>query len=122
MTNSDGEKITWLQMFKDKTVDQIQYVTSYYEAGQAAGITLTADQKKSIKEQMDSLKSSASEANQSLDDYIAKEFGDYCTAATLETVQEQAYIAENYYRHTLPVTTSALGDSMRSIRRTVRII
>jgi fused signal recognition particle receptor len=52
VTNSDGEKITWLQMFKDKTVDQIQYVTSYYEAGQAAGITLTADQKKSIKEQM----------------------------------------------------------------------
>lgn len=39
VTNSDGEKITWLQMFKDKTVDQIQYVTSYYEAGQAAGIT-----------------------------------------------------------------------------------
>ena len=29
VTNSDGEKITWLQMFKDKTVDQIQYVTSY---------------------------------------------------------------------------------------------
>ena len=109
VTNSDGEKITWLQMFKDKTVDQIQYVTSYYEAGQAAGITLTADQKKSIKEQMDSLKSSASEANQSLDDYIEKEFGDYCTAATLETVQEQAYIAENYYRHTL--TRSNISDA-----------
>ena len=95
VTNSDGEKITWLQMFKDKTVDQIQYVTSYYEAGQAAGITLTADQKKSIKEQMDSLKSSASEANQSLDDYIEKEFGDYCTAATLENVSSRVpfYIA-----------------------------
>lgn len=75
----------------------------------AAGITLTADQKKSIKEQMDSLKSSASEANQSLDDYIEKEFGDYCTAATLETVQEQAYIAENYYRHTL--TRSNISDA-----------
>ena len=55
------------------------------------------------------LKSSASEANQSLDDYIAKNFGDYCTAATLETVQEQAYIAENYYRHTL--TRSNISDA-----------
>lgn len=108
VTNADGEKITWLQMFKDKTVDQIQYVTSCYEAGLKAGITLTEDQKKSIKEQMDSLKSSASEANQSLDAYIAENFGDYCTAATLETVQEQAYIAENYYQRTL--SDSNIGD------------
>lgn len=108
VTNSDGEKITWLQMFKDKTVDQIQYVTSYYEAGLKAGVTLTSDQKKSIKEQMDSLKSSASEANQSLNEYIEENFGDYCTAETLEAVQEQAYIAENYYRHTL--TDSNISD------------
>ncbi len=108
VTNSDGEKITWLQMFKDKTVDQIQYVTSYYEAGVKAGITLTSDQKKSIQEQMDSLKSSASEANQSLNEYIEENFGDYCTAETLEAVQEQAYVAENYYRHTL--TNSNISD------------
>lgn len=100
-TDDDGNKITWLEMFQNKTIDQIQYVTAYYEAGIADGMTLTKEQKDSIDEQLESLKTSASEASQSLDDYIETNYGEYCTLETLETVQEQAYIAQNYYQKVL---------------------
>lgn len=99
--DDDGNKITWLEMFQNKTIDQIQYVTAYYEAGIADGMTLTKEQKDSIDEQLESLKTSASEASQSLDDYIETNYGEYCTLETLETVQEQAYIAQNYYQKVL---------------------
>lgn len=97
-TDDDGNKITWLEMFQNKTIDQIQYVTAYYEAALDDGMTLTSEQKKSIDEQLESLKSSASEAPESLDEYIETNYGDYCTLETLKTVQEQAYIAQNYYQ------------------------
>lgn len=100
-TDDDGNKITWLEMFQNKTIDQIQYVTAYYEAGLADGMTLTDEQKSSIDEQIDSLKTSASEASESLDEYIEANYGEYCTLETLRTVQEQAYIAQNYYQKTL---------------------
>lgn len=97
-TDDDGNKITWLEMFQNKTIDQIQYVTAYYEAAVEDGMTLTSDQKKDINEQLNTLKTSASEASESLDDYIAENYGEYCTLETLETVQKQAYIAQNYYQ------------------------
>lgn len=97
-TDDDGNKITWLEMFQNKTIDQIQYVTAYYEAALDDGMTLTSDQKKDINDQLDTLKTSASEASESLDDYIAENYGEYCTLETLETVQKQAYIAQNYYQ------------------------
>ena len=97
-TDDDGNKITWLEMFQNKTIDQIQYVTAYYEAAVEDGMTLTSDQKKNINEQLNTLKTSASEASESLDDYIAENYGEYCTLETLETVQKQAYIAQNYYQ------------------------
>lgn len=100
-TDEDGNKITWLEMFKSRTISQLQYVTAYYEAGVANGVTLTKEQETSINDQMKELESNASEAKQSLDEYIAENFGEYCSKETLENVQRQAFIAENYYQQTL---------------------
>lgn len=97
-TNSDGEEVTWAQLFKDETIKQIQYITTYYEKAVAEGITLTSSQKKSIDENLDSLKSSASSQNVTVDKYIADTYGDYCGQATIKKMLEQCYVAENYYQ------------------------
>lgn len=97
-TDDDGNQITWLELFEQKTIDQLQYVTAYYEAGVKDGVTLTKEQEESIQEQLSSLETTASEAKQSLDDYLSDNIAEYCSKATLETVQRQAYIAENYYQ------------------------
>lgn len=97
-TNSDGKEVTWAQLFKDETIKQIQYITTYYEKAVDEGITLTSAQKKSINENLDSLKSTASGKNVTVDKYIADTYGDYCGQATIKKMLEQCYIAENYYQ------------------------
>lgn len=97
-TNSDGKEVTWAQLFKDETIKQIQYITTYYEKAVDEGITLTSAQKKSINENLDSLKSTASGQNVTVDKYIADTYGDYCGQATIKKMLEQCYIAENYYQ------------------------
>lgn len=97
-TNSDGKEVTWAQLFKDETIKQIQYITTYYEKAVDEGITLTSAQKKSINENLYSLKSTASGQNVTVDKYIADTYGDYCGQATIKKMLEQCYVAENYYQ------------------------
>lgn len=97
-TNSDGDEVTWAQLFQDETIKQIQYITTYYEKAVAEGITLTSSQKKSIDENLDSLKTTASSINVTVDKYIADTYGDYCGQATIKKMLEQCYVAENYYQ------------------------
>ena len=44
-TNNDGEEVTWLELFEEETIDQIRYITTYYEKAVADGVTLTKAQK-----------------------------------------------------------------------------
>lgn len=97
-TNEDGEEVSWAQLFEDETMEQIQYITAYYEEAVKAGATLTDAQKETIKSNLDSLKESASSENVSVNEYISGIYGDYCGYATLEKMLEQCYIAENYYQ------------------------
>lgn len=97
-TDDDGNTVTWAQLFVNSTIDQIQYITSYYEEALKAGVTLTKEQKSTINENLKSLKESASESNVSVDEYISSTYGDYCGYATLKKMLEQCYIAENYYQ------------------------
>ena len=94
--DEDGNKISWLDFFKNETMNEIKSVTAYYNAGIKAGVTLTEKQKETIDTQIESLKTSASEQSISLEDYIEKNFGEYCTEATLRLMLEQYYIMSNY--------------------------
>lgn len=97
-TDEDGNKITWADMFTQDTMNQLKYITSYYEAAVDAGLTLTDEQKETISSQLDSLKESASEADMSVDEYIKETYGDYCGLATLNKMLEQCLLAESYYQ------------------------
>lgn len=97
-TDENGNKITWADMFTQDTMNQLKYITSYYEAAIDAGLTLTDEQQETIKTQLDSLKEMASEADQSVDEYIKETYGDYCGYATLSKMLEQCLLAESYYQ------------------------
>lgn len=97
-TTDDGEEITWAQRFENETLDQIQYITAYYEEAVANGVTVTDDQKDNIEASLSGLKENASSAGKSVDAYIAETYGDYCGSATLRKMLEQCYVAENYYQ------------------------
>lgn len=97
-TDEDGNEISWAQKFENDTVDQIQYITAYYEEATANGVELTQAQKDNISTSLEGLKTTASDNDKSVNDYIAEIYGDYCGYATLEKMLEQCYIAENYYQ------------------------
>lgn len=97
-TDNDGNEITWAQKFEDDTLDQIQYITAYYEDAVAHGVEITDEQQENITSSLDGVKSAASSANKSVNDYISETYGDYCGLATLQKMLEQCYVAENYYQ------------------------
>lgn len=96
-TDAEGNKTTWAKVFVDDAVEQIKYITAHYEAAIADGMTLTDEQKETIDNQLDSLKTTASESDMSVDDYISQTYGDYCGYATLKKMLIQCYVAENYF-------------------------
>lgn len=97
-TDDDGNKISWADLFTQKTIDQINLIAAYYDAGIKEGITLTKNQKDGIKSTIDYLKQTAAENEMSVDAYISSNYGDYCGLATINSILTQRYIAENYYQ------------------------
>ena len=100
-TDDDGNEVTWAQMFENETIERIQYITAYYQDAVENGVTLTKTQKESIKSNLQSIKDSAKESEQSIDAYISETYGEYCGYATLEKLMNQSYIANNYYNQYL---------------------
>ena len=100
-TNADGKRVTWAKLFEEDTLYQLQYISAYYQDAKEHGITLTDTQKESIKEDLASIKESASNSDMAVDEYISASYGEYCGYATLKKMLEQAYLANNYYRQSL---------------------
>ncbi len=67
-TDEEGNTMKWSERFKKDTLDQIKYITSYYEAAVNAGVTLTAEQKESVEENLKTIKESAREADMPLNE------------------------------------------------------
>lgn len=97
-TDANGKTTTWAKVFVNDTVDQIKYITAYYEAAVKNGVTLTSEQEENIKAQLDSLKETAADSDMSVDEYISETYGDYCGYATLKKMLTQCYVAENYFQ------------------------
>lgn len=94
--NEAGEQITWLERFKSEAMDEIETTAALYKAGIEAGITLTDMQKETIDTQIGTLKTNASNANISLNEYLSQNIGEYCTEDTIRLILEQYFITFNY--------------------------
>lgn len=95
-TDEDGNEISWLDLFKKEALEQIKTYNAYYAAAKKEGLTLTESQQKVIDEQIENMKTTASEEGKSLNDYIAGVFGEYCTEDTVRLYMEQFYMSANY--------------------------
>ncbi len=96
-TDSDGNEISWLELFEQTTKERIKLNTMYYELGLNAGITLTEEQEEEIESQLELVTESAEEEGMSVADYVEYTFGEYCGLETLRKYMEQYYIASTYY-------------------------
>lgn len=97
-TDSEGKSTTWANVFVNDTINQIQYITAYYEKAVESGVTLTEEQQETIDSNLSSLKETASNSDMSVDEYISTTYGDYCGYATLKKMLIQGYTAQNYYQ------------------------
>lgn len=97
-TDDDGKEITWEERFKIDTISQLQRLVAYYEAASKDGIGLTDEQKQLIDDDIDQIKTSASESDLSVDEYIAMNYGENCGLATLKKMEEMSYVAQTYLR------------------------
>jgi hypothetical protein len=100
-TDSDGNEVTWAQLFENDTIDRIQYITAYYQEAVKHGVTLTDTQKEEIEENIKIIKEAASEADLSVDEYVSSTYGENCGLATIRKLLVQSYTANNYYRQYL---------------------
>ena len=96
-TDADGNKISWLQLFKDDTIRQIQYVTAYYEAAVEAGITLSDEEAEQIDQAIKNAATQASQAGMSVKEFLSENFGEHAGLKTYRKVIEQNTIAQKYY-------------------------
>lgn len=95
--DDDGNEISWLDFFEQQTKERLKLNILYYEEGVKAGVKLTDEQQKNIDEQISGLETTAAQSGQSINDYIAENYGEYCGEATLRKFLEQYYIAGSYY-------------------------
>lgn len=95
--DEDDNEITWEEALKLDTIRQLQYIAAYYEPAIEDGITLSDEQKESIQTSLDNLKTTASEAGQSLNAYLSENYGEHCGLETVQKFYEQRSICENYY-------------------------
>ena len=95
-TDDDGNKISWQKFFETEALKEVEQITTYYSKALDDGVTLTSAQKKTIDEQISTLKDSASQNDVSLDQYIKANFGAYCSEDTIRLMLEQYYVSANY--------------------------
>lgn len=95
--DKEDNKISWLDLFKEDTKSQLQYVVAFYEAGVKEGLKLTEKEEKSINDEINNIQKQASEAKISVEDYLAKNYGKNFGIETLRKTREQFYIANDYY-------------------------
>lgn len=111
--DADGNTVTWQERIANETVEQIEYVISYYTEALKHGYTLSDEDKNSIDAAITQLKEAASADSRAADDYTQEMYGEYCGIATYEKYLTQMYIARAYYNDYL-VETKVSDDTLQS--------
>lgn len=111
--DADGKTITWEERIQQETVEQIEYVISYYTEAIRHGYTLDDDDKNDIDVAITSLKEAASSEGRSADEYAQEMYGEFCGIATYEKYLTQMYVARAYYNDYL-VDAKVSDDTLQT--------
>ena len=93
----EENKVTWYDTFIESAESEIKQLLVLCEAALKEGMELDDTDKKSIDENMEAMKSAAAEAEQSFEEYLAKNFGEGLTEEDVRTYIEETALAQKYY-------------------------
>lgn len=110
-TDSNGNKMTWANLFVQDTITQLKRTVALYEAAVKDGLTITDSQQKLIDKTLSEIKTAAEQEGQDLSTYIQNNYGEGCTYSVLNDVYKKNYLAEAYYEK-LVVSTSSTDDEI----------
>lgn len=91
-------KQTWADFFEQSTIDQIKYITALSGKAKDAKVKLTDEQEKSIKTEIETIKSEAVSSNLSTSAYLEKNYGEGIGLKTIKSIMKNSLLAQNYYQ------------------------
>ena len=94
----EENKITWYDEFIDSAKSEVTQLFTLCEAAQKEGMSIDDADKADIEKTIDSMKTAASEAGKSVDEYISETFGDGLTEKDVRENLGQTTLASKYYK------------------------
>jgi hypothetical protein len=95
-TDSDGNEITWHQMFLNDAADSLTSMTVLYDEAVAAGYTISDDGVASVQSSLDSIEEACSNYSVTKAYYINYLYGPYMTESRLEKLLTMYTTASEY--------------------------
>lgn len=91
-----GDKPTWADYFESTTINQIKQIKAIYKAAVEAGYKLDDDDKKSVNEQIEELRKTASDNNYSLNAYLLNNYNRGLNEKLLRRMLEEYAIIDKF--------------------------
>lgn len=91
-----GDKPTWADYFESTTISQIKQIKAIYKAAVEAGYKLDDDDKKSVNEQIEELRETASDNNYSLNAYLLNNYNRGLNEKLLRRMLEEYAIIDKF--------------------------
>ena len=99
-TNDDGDAVTWAQKMREEVMENVKSTYLYYyeavKANDGKEPKITSDQKKELKETLDSYEETANQHGFTVSGYLTAALGKGVTEETFKREAKISYIAENY--------------------------
>ena len=94
----EENKITWYDEFIDSAKSEVTQLFTLCETAQKEGVSIDDNDRKDIDETLNNMKSAASEAGKTVDEYISSTFGEGLTEKDVRENLEQTTLASKYYK------------------------
>lgn len=92
----EEKKQTWSDFFEERAIENLQYIIMYKNKAEKDGMKLTDEQKKDIDSSIESIKSYAEQAEQTFDEFVKENYGEYMGEKTIRKILENEYLAQSY--------------------------
>lgn len=93
----EENNVTWYDSFIDSAESEIEQLFILSEAAKQDGLSLDDTDTKGIEDNIDAMRSAADSAEQSFEEYLAKNFGAGLTEKDVRLYLEQTILAQKYY-------------------------
>ena len=94
----EENNITWYDEFIESAKSEVTQLFTLCEAAQKEGVSIDDDDRKDIDDTLENMRTAASEAGKTVDEYISSTFGEGLTEKDVLENLEQTTLASKYYK------------------------